>query len=52
MLKSQLTDLGLKGYLLVTGMKKKKGRGEREMALWTIRLKILCAIGEQCASKI
>lgn len=29
MLKSQLTDLGLKGYLLVTGMKKKKA-GERE----------------------
>lgn len=30
MLKSQLTDLGLKGYLLVTRMKKKKGGGERE----------------------
>lgn len=34
MLKSQLTDLGLKGYLLVTGMKKKKRQGrERNGAL-------------------
>lgn len=33
MLKSQLTDLGLKGYLLVTGMKKKRQGRERNGAL-------------------